>query len=151
MHHASVVHHQILGPWQQIPCLPECQHLFWTAQRNPDVCIHGWELPADQNVVLAEVLDDVLGRMERVHHYKIGMRVNGFEPPCHGLIEKLLSVGPTRRDAGILADMGFVAMVQESDDAPLRRGACENYHFSLFAPVHSGPKSTGIIADPRQS
>jgi hypothetical protein len=30
-------------------------------------------------------------------------------------------------------------MGQESDDAPLTRGACENSHFSLFAHVHSGP------------
>jgi hypothetical protein len=26
--HASVVHHEILGPGQQIPCLPKCLHLL---------------------------------------------------------------------------------------------------------------------------
>src|SRR6266853_1326959 len=48
-----------------------------------------------------EMLDHVLRRMEGIHHYKIGVRINRFKRTSHGLIEKFLTVVRITLNEGI--------------------------------------------------
>src|SRR6266480_5216418 len=83
---------QAFGVWQHVPCPPECAHFLRATQRDADVCVHGWEVVSDQNIVLAEMLDHLPSGMKGIHHYKVGMRIDGFKPTSHGLIKKFLTV-----------------------------------------------------------
>ncbi len=77
---------------QQIPDSPELKHLGWCSQGNPDVRVHGRKTAADQDVVLAEVFDDLLRRTVGVQHHEIRVGVDGLQHPGMALVVELLPV-----------------------------------------------------------
>src|SRR5690242_21922073 len=77
---------------QLVPGAPKCQHLLRPSQRDSYVRIHSWKLRADQNVVLAKVLNHLIRWMEGVHHDKVRVGIDGLQRPCHCLIKEFLTV-----------------------------------------------------------
>jgi hypothetical protein len=45
-----------------------------------------------QDIVLAEMLDELGRRVFDIHHHEIGLRVDGFRHPTVRVVEKLLPV-----------------------------------------------------------
>ena len=61
-------------------------------QERPE-CKCPWkENGAQSEIVFTKVLNHIVSRMEGIHHYKVGMRIDGFKRTSHCLIEKLLTV-----------------------------------------------------------
>src|SRR5262245_52754245 len=56
--HINMRHH--------VPSPPKLLHFGRSSQGHADVTIHRWEAAADEDVVFAEVLDDVCSRTVRV-------------------------------------------------------------------------------------
>jgi hypothetical protein len=84
--------HYVFRVWQHIPCAPKRQHFFPSTKRDPNVSVHGGKTGANQNFVFTKMFNHILSRMEGIHHYKIGMRINRLKGASHCLIEKLLTV-----------------------------------------------------------
>jgi hypothetical protein len=49
-------------------------------------------MASGQDIVLAEMLDDLGRRGFDTHHHEIGLRVDGFQHPSVRVVEKLLPV-----------------------------------------------------------
>ena len=54
-------------------------------ERNAHVSFHRREMTSDQDIVLAEMLDDLFHRMLYVNHHEIGVRIDRHQHPSHGL------------------------------------------------------------------
>src|SRR5207248_8958846 len=49
---------------------------------------------SDEDVVFAEMLNDLCYRVLRIHHHEIGMRVNWLQHSAYGLVEEFLPIIP---------------------------------------------------------
>src|SRR5215471_19209046 len=84
--------HDVLRPWDHVPRTPESNHLILSAERDTDVCIHWRESTANQDIVLAKMLDNITCRMKSIHHDKVGVRIDRLKGAGHSLIEEFLTI-----------------------------------------------------------
>src|SRR5215468_5686063 len=84
--------HDVLRPWDHVPRTPERMHFILSTQRNTDVCIHWRESTSNQDIVFAEMLNNITCRMKGIQHDKVGMRIDRLEGARHSLIKEFLTI-----------------------------------------------------------
>src|SRR5215472_436910 len=89
---SSSVMHDVLRPWDHIPRTPERIHFILSTERNTDVCIHWWENTPNQDIAVAEMLDNITCRMKSIHHDKVGVRIDRLKGAGHSLIKEFLTI-----------------------------------------------------------
>src|SRR5215469_2977922 len=84
--------HDVLRPWDHVPRTPERIHFILSTQRNTDVCIHWRESTSNQDIVFAEMLNNITCRMKGIQHDKVGMRIDRLKGAGHSLIKEFLTI-----------------------------------------------------------
>ena len=100
----STPHDHFFRRWHEVLNAPEGMLFAGRAEGDADVLVENWILGADENAVFVEVLDDLVGRANRIDHDEFGRRIDGAEHAGLHLVEEFLAVVGVRSTSSTRKD-----------------------------------------------